>query len=59
MVYHNNVLKGNWKQITNGRLITMTNTKELNIFLTNTDWRALDQQVADVEMDLLCAGINK
>ena len=37
----------------------MTNTKELNIFLTNTDWRVLDQQVADVEMDLLCAGINK
>lgn len=37
----------------------MTNTNKLNVFLTNTDWKALDQQIAAVEMDLLCEDINK
>ncbi len=42
-----------------GRKKIMTNTNKLNVFLTNTDWKALDQQIADVEMDLLCEDINK
>ena len=41
-----------------GEEITMTNVKELNVFSTTTDWKALDRQVANVEMSLLCEDIN-
>jgi hypothetical protein len=37
----------------------MTNTNELNVFVTTTDWKALDHQSANAELNLLCADINK
>lgn len=35
------------------------NTKDLNIFVNNTDWKALDEQIANLEMDMVCEEMNK